>query len=552
MTETQFDLVLLHPPAVYDFRRKSIFPGPSGATVEQVQFSKVPIGMLSLAGYLDRHGYRVIIDNLGDRMIRNDSFEVEDHLKNLKASIYAVGLHFQQHAQGAIEIARLCKAIHPGSPVILGGLTATRFHREILEKYHFIDAVVRGEAEKPLLELMRSFEKHGRLTSTPNLSYRNERREIQVTPLSPVCSDLDEFEYTRFDLMQPLTSIFDPDFLPRWSLEVCRGCIFNCAICGGSAYSYKTYLGREKPAFRSPARIIEDIRSLNRQGIRIIGLYQDPRMAPHGGGEIYWKDLLTRLRLEDLEIDRLSIDLLAPAEEDFIKEIARTNRPVTVHICPDSGCEKVRKLLGRQYSNEELLRTIRQCHKYLIPVTTFFSSGLAGEDRDNIGETWELMDRLSSMEQIMYTRSSALGNNTHLGGPICGPISIDPGSPAFDNPQKHGYKLLFNNLEEYIGGFSSPSWHQWINYETDLLNKDAVVRMILESTAVSINQREEYELNSHNQAEIERQRLNADIAVINAVNRISRLKTVEEQEKALKTLRGKMAGTYSPDRSHPG
>jgi B12-binding domain/radical SAM domain protein len=535
--ERQLDLILIHPPAVYDFRRKAIFPGVMGTTVEQVQFSKVPIGMLSIAGYLDRQGYKVGIDNLGDRMIQDRTFSAEDHLKNLGASIYAVGLHFQQHAQGAIEIARLCKLLHPGSPVILGGLTATRFHREILEKYPFIDAVIRGEAEQPLLELMRSFEKQGRLTATSNLSFRDENGQIQVTPLGRVSLGLDEFEYTRFDLIRPLTSIFPADFLPRWSLVVCRGCIYNCAICGGSAYSYKTYLGREKPAFRSPTRLIEDIRSLNSQGVRIIGLYQDPRM----GGENYWRELLQLLRTENLEIDRLSIDLMAPADQPFIEAVARTGRPVTVHICPDSGCEKVRKQLGRHYSNEELLQTIRYCHKYLIPVTTFFSTGLAGENHENINDTWELMDRLSSLEQIMFTRSARLGGGSvHLGGPISGPVLIDPGSPAFDYPEKYGYKLRFSNLEELIRGFSAPSWHQWINYETGLLNKDAIVQLILESTAVSINQREEYELNGHAQAEMERQKLKTDIAALNEVNRISRLKTPEEQEKALKAFRIKL------------
>lgn len=538
MREIQYDLVLLHPPAVCDFRRKAIFPGAMGTTAEQVQFTKVPIGMLSIADYLHRQGYRVIIDNLGDRMVQSMTFDVEEHLKNLKASIYAVGLHFQQHSQGAIEIARLCKKLHPGSPVILGGLTATRFHREILEKYPFIDAVVRGEAEKPLLELMRVFEKHARIAAVSNLSYRSENGEIRILPLGRVSPDLDEFEYTRFDLMQPSTSIFAPGFLPRWSLEVCRGCIYNCAICGGSAYSYRTYLGREKPAFRSPARIIEDIRRLNDQGIRITGLYQDPRM----GGESYWRDLLNRLRTEDLEIDRLSIDLLAPADETFLEAVARTGRPVTVHICPDSGCEKVRKLLGRHYSNEELLRTVRYCHKYLIPVTTFFSTGLAGEDRENINETWELMDRLSSLEQIMFTRSNALGSGSsvHLGGPICGPVLIDPGSPAFDHPEKHGYKLPYNSLEDCIRALSAPSWHQWINYETALLAKDDIIRLILESTAVSISQREEYELNGHSQAEMERQKLKADITALNEVNRIIRLKTGQEQEKALKALKEKI------------
>ena len=50
---TNYDVVIIHPPAVYDFRKKPIFPGALGSTVEQVQFNKVPIGMLSLAEYLE-------------------------------------------------------------------------------------------------------------------------------------------------------------------------------------------------------------------------------------------------------------------------------------------------------------------------------------------------------------------------------------------------------------------------------------------------------------------------------------------------------------------
>jgi radical SAM superfamily enzyme YgiQ (UPF0313 family) len=149
-----YDVILIHPPAIYDFRQRTLFPGALGASVEQVQFTKVPIGMLSLAEYLDRHGYKTIIDNLGDRMVSDPAFNVENHMKSLSARVFAIGLHFQQHSQGAIEIARLCRKLHPNSLIVLGGLTATRFHEEIIRKYEFVDAVVRGEAERPFLQMM--------------------------------------------------------------------------------------------------------------------------------------------------------------------------------------------------------------------------------------------------------------------------------------------------------------------------------------------------------------------------------------------------------------
>ena len=132
-----YDVIFIHPPAIFDFRKKPLFPGAMGSTVEGVQFNKVPIGLLSLAEYLDRHGYKVKVDNLCDRMVNDPAFEAEKHLKKLSARIYALGLHFQQHSPGAIEVARLLKQYHPGSFVVLGGLTATRFNEEIIQKYPF-------------------------------------------------------------------------------------------------------------------------------------------------------------------------------------------------------------------------------------------------------------------------------------------------------------------------------------------------------------------------------------------------------------------------------
>jgi B12-binding domain/radical SAM domain protein len=532
---SEYDVIFIHPPAILDFRKKALFPGAMGFSVEAVQFNKPPIGLLSLADYLDRHGYKVKVDNLGDRMISDPAFDAEKHLQSLSARVLAVGLHFQQHAPGAIAVARLCRQYHPDSRVVMGGLTATRFHQEIIQKYPFIDAVIRAEAEKPFLRFMQALEKNQPITATPNLTYRDAQGQVQVTDLLPPSLNLDEFEYTRFDLLEPRTSIFAPDALPRWSLEVCRGCAYNCAICGGSAYTYRKYLGMSQPAFRSPPKIREDILKLNAQGVRVIGLYQDPRVA----GPRYCQELLQVLKEPELKIDRLSLDLLVPADEAFIKSIAAIGRQVTVHICPDTGSDAVRKKLGRPYSTQELLETVKLCHHYLIPVTTFFSTGLAGETQPEMMETWDLWDKLSSLENITMARSDSLGlgSGVPLGGPIMGPILLDPGSPAFDAPEKYGYKLLYKNLEEYIAGLSGPSWFQWLNYETDVADKEAIAEMNMQSVAFGIEQRETYGLYDVAQAASARRKLKADILAVTEVLRILPIADPVERETRLQKLK---------------
>lgn len=523
-----YDILLIHPPAVFDFRRKPLFTGALGPSVEGVQFTKVPIGMLSIAEYLDRHGYKVLLDNIGDRMVNVPGFDVEQHLKNSSAQIFAIGLHFQQHAQGAMEIARLCKQLHPNALIILGGLTATRFHQEIVEKFAFVDGVVRAEAEKAMLELVRGVEQHGNLTATPNLTYRDDSGEIHITPLLPASETIDEFEYTRFDLLEPHTSIYTEESCDRYSLEVCRGCIYNCAICGGSAYTYKKYLGMRKPAFRSPAKIVRDMKRLNDQGIFFMGLFQDMRMA----GKRYWGELLATIAKEKPRFERLSLDLLVPADEEFISAISRVGRGIIMHLCPDTGSDAVRRQLGRNYSTAKLLETVRLCHKYNIPVTNFFSVGLAGETETEMMQTWAVWEQINELERtaMLQGRFRDIEDTVPIGGSILGPIVLDPGSRAFDAPEKYGYKLLFKNLEEYIEGLSQPSWHQWLNYETLLRDRNRIVEMIRDSIEFTIDQKEKFGYLTESEAGFERVLMEIDRTIVREIDHLEQVRDPREKK----------------------
>ena len=170
--------MFVHPPALYDFRKRILFPGPIAYTVADStdQFIVFPIGFLSMAGYLERNGYKVAIDNLGERMVASDTFDAESHLRSIEARVFAIDLHWSTHCQGAVAVAEMCKRMHPESFVLLGGLTATCFHEEIALNYPFIDGVIRGEAEQALLDLLRKLEAQRSLRDVSNLTYREGGR----------------------------------------------------------------------------------------------------------------------------------------------------------------------------------------------------------------------------------------------------------------------------------------------------------------------------------------------------------------------------------------
>src|SRR3990172_7320348 len=169
------DLILLHAPSVYDFRQKTILYGPvSDLIPPSPVFEMYPIGLTSIAEYLEKAGYKVRIVNLAVRMMKNKNFDAEAMIKRLKAPVYGIDLHWMVHCHGSIEIARLVKKHHPDSKLVFGGFSSSYFFKELIE-YPEIDYVIRGDStEEAFKQLMDSVLKtKSELKTVPNLVWKD-------------------------------------------------------------------------------------------------------------------------------------------------------------------------------------------------------------------------------------------------------------------------------------------------------------------------------------------------------------------------------------------
>ncbi|GBC74777.1 Hopanoid C-3 methylase [archaeon HR06] len=471
----KIDLLLIHPPAF--FKRDIIFPGPIAETVQEVtdQFLAFPIGFISIADFLYKRGFNVKILNLGELK----SLDLFKFFSNLKADYIGIGLHWCIHSKGAIDLAKFIKEINPNFKIILGGLTSTRFHYEIIKEFDFIDGIIRGEAEEVLLDLLKrkSFE------DVPNLTYRSGDK-IKVNPMRPNISNLDDLNFTNLDLIMFKDKIKSSIGKWVWNIPISRGCVYNCKHCGGSSYSYKSLFNRNKPAFRSPEKIIEDIIDLKERGIKRILLFQDPRIA----GRNYWEKLLKLLT--KLNIDSLTLELFYPANEEYIDLISKINFEVTLTISPESGSERIRFPHGRVYSNSALLKCVEICGEKGVKLTPFFMTGLGEEDEESRRETRALCEEICRIN-TKYLKIREWFN------PVFGPmILLDPGSLAFDYPELYGYKLIFKNFKDYYEGLSLPSWHQWISYETKNYSRRDLAKNMLEDLEFVLDLKERYATDS--------------------------------------------------------
>jgi len=215
--------------------------------------------------------------------------------------------------------------------------------------------------------------------------------------------------------------------------------------------------------------------------VELIFLFQDPRM----GGELYWRELLTTLRKEVTHPVRLSMEIFGPVNEEYIKKISEIGVPITLTVSPESGVDSVRKAQGRNYTMAELIKTAKICKKYNILLGIHTMIALANDNHETIKQTWETWDQICILNEKSQGKTPIL----HAFGPM---ILLDPGSRAFDYPNECGFRLIFNNFEEYFKGMCHPSWYQWISYETQNLDRESIANLIIDSLEYSIKLREKY------------------------------------------------------------
>lgn len=121
-----------------------------------------------------------------------------------------------------LKTARRLKSVAPDTLIIFGGPEVSYADTEYMEKYDFIDAVIRGEGEETVKEFIRT----GNL-NIRGVTYRNGK--IIKNPDRPVISDITKipFPYTDEDIELNKNKLI--------YYETSRGCPFNCSYCLSSA-----------------------------------------------------------------------------------------------------------------------------------------------------------------------------------------------------------------------------------------------------------------------------------------------------------------------------
>lgn len=484
------DLIFLHAPSVYDFRKESILYGPVSDLVPSTPvFEMYPIGFTTMAEFLERHGMQTRIVNLAVRMLEDPHFDVEAHLRKLDAAAYGIDLHWLPHAHGSVEVARIVKRLHPNRAVIFGGFSSTYFHKELI-RYPAVDFIVRGDStEYPLMLLMQYIRGGGKLAPAPlsmdfqalekipNLVWKDSEGVDHVNPIGYSPENLDDLLLDYSGILKSVVRYRDlasykpfRNFMkyPITAALTVRGCSYNCVTCGGSSCTFRNIHNRTRPAFRSPEKLAQDIRRIgefSRGPVFVLGDLRQP-------GRDYADRFLDAISGYQKPV---FIELFNAADKAFFQKVARALPNFTVEISAESHDEKVRRAFGRPYSDEQLERTI----DYALEaganrMDLYFMVGLKEQTYESVMGTIEYSRKL-------LARYAAQKETRVI--PFISPLApfVDPGSQAFEEPEKHGYRLFARTLEEHRQALLAPSWKYVLNYETQWMNRDQIVAATYEA-----------------------------------------------------------------------
>jgi B12-binding domain/radical SAM domain protein len=330
-----------------------------------------------------------------------------------------------------------------------------------------------------MVELMKAIRFGRPLEGVPNLTWKKPSGEVVENGLTHVPATLDGISLPNY--LYVIRSVFKYGSLanvipyldwlnyPITALLTSRGCTQNCAICGGSRTAYSMTCNREWPAFRSPEALVRDILQIQEFSRAPIMLLNDLRQ----GGKAHAHRFLELLSREKIE-NELIFELFFPVRDDFFERIAAAVPKFSIELTLESHDEKIRRINGKlPVPNAHIEETIsRALNAGVNRADLFFMVGLPYQTYEQavgcVDYCRSLLEKFKAASRLWF---------------FVAPLApfLDPGSPAFEHPERFGITRHFSTLEDHRRALTGPTWKQILNYETSAMTRDQIVEATYEA-----------------------------------------------------------------------
>jgi len=293
-----------------------------------------PYGLLCVGGPLIDDGHEVSLLDGEFGPMRLDAIVAEAVRRKPAAVLFGHSGSSSGHPIIA-QAARMIRAALPGAHIIYGGVHPTYFWREILSEEPWVDAIVRGEGEETIRQLIRALSAGQALGDIRGIAFRRGG-EVIGTPAAPVIRDLDAYrigweliDHTRYSYWGGKRAVV---------VQFSRGCPHLCTYCGQRGFWTRW-------RHRDPVLLAKEIARLHREhGVQVFNFADENPSA----GRKAWKAFLEALIAEDIDVTLVG----STRADDIVRDAE------FLHLYKQAGFERF--LMGTEDTDEDTLKLIRK------------------------------------------------------------------------------------------------------------------------------------------------------------------------------------------------
>ena len=345
-----------------------------------------PIGLLYLATYLENHCDVSILDQFArgysiEKTVNWIKQEDPDILGFSTITTAGTGV------SSALIAKKVKEEINPNVNILFGNYHATFNDVRILNKYPFIDACVRGEGEKTLLEIAEKIEKGKGFEDIRGLTYRNNGKIIKNDD-RPLIENIDELPFPNRKLLGDIeykskVEGLDIALGKFTSAASSRGCAFKCSFCSSSKFWNKW-----RP--RSPENIVQELSILEENGYKSL-LWVDDNFTLNKKRLLKLSNLI---RKEKIDLKWMADGRVTQSSRELLTAMKLMGCKVLSYGI-ESGSQRILDWYNKKITLNQVHEAIKNTKKVGIDfIIGNFILGAPIETREEIMETLNLSLKL--------------------------------------------------------------------------------------------------------------------------------------------------------------
>ncbi len=325
----------------------------------------LPLGPLYVTAALERAGYSV---DFRDYQLHDvpEPFSAAEVVRFLDDPAPIVGFSCMANLLPFTLLAmKAFKERYPDRTAVLAGVGPKSVEEPILERFPWVDLIVRGESEDIAPKLVAALQAGAGLEKVPGVSFRKDGRIVH-NERPPRIADLD-------GIPGPAYHHLDLSKYTGFGVITSRGCPYPCTFCSVAP------IWDLRSCHRSPKSVVQEMRVLHEKAGANLILFQDEFFV---SGRQRVMEFCDELAKSGMDLKWKAFGRINLTDEEMMRAMERTGC-VEIRFGIESGSDKVLLATKKGFTSAETIPVVRRACDLFRRVDLFYVWGYPFETMED-------------------------------------------------------------------------------------------------------------------------------------------------------------------------